>query len=244
MQCYSINLPLGLNDMLNIPPKSIVIVAGATNSGKTALLLNMAALNLDAEQKPLYLMSEMGKSEYRSRLDRFTHIDDPVRKVPFVKWTNMRAAERSIAFHSVIMSHNPNGITFVDFLEDVGGEYFKLATHIREIYDALGDGVAVIAMQKRKDQAYGRGGEATAEKARLYLSLDILMQCNDFSVCALKIIKAKDYTGQNPNGKEVHFKLFRGTTIEAITPWQWLTDQQRDGMVKTYHRQFGERKPF
>ncbi len=244
VQCYSINLPLGLNDMLNIPPKSIVIVAGATNSGKTALLLNMAALNLDAEQKPLYLMSEMGKSEYRSRLDRFTHIDDPVRKVPFVKWTNMRAAERSIAFHSVIMSHNPNGITFVDFLEDVGGEYFKLATHIREIYDALGDGVAVIAMQKRKDQAYGRGGEATAEKARLYLSLDILMQCNDFSVCALKIIKAKDYTGQNPNGKEVHFKLFRGTTIEAITPWQWLTDQQRDGMVKTYHRQFGERKPF
>lgn len=234
---FKIHLPLGLNDMLEIPSKSIVVVAGATNAGKTALLLNIAAMNLHPDQSTLYLMSEMGPSEYRKRLERF-------RNIPPAVWLRMKCAERSTGFNSVIWNHNRKGITFVDFLEDISGEYFKLASGIREIYDALDDGVAVVALQKKKDQAYGRGGESTAEKARLYLSLDSLVQSNDFSICSLKIVKAKDYKGANCNGKEIHFKLFAGTKIEAISQWQWLTDQQRDGIVKSYQRQYGERTPF
>ena len=42
-------------------------------------------------------------------------------------------------------------MTCVDFLEDVGGDFFKIPSDIRAIYDSLGDGVAIIAIQKKTD---------------------------------------------------------------------------------------------
>lgn len=237
---FDAEFPLGISDMVTIPPKSIVVVAGATNAGKTAFLLNVARLNLQGSAKQIYLMSEMGKSEYLTRLARFSP------EVRYDSWLSMNAAERSCGFNSVIWHHNRDGITYVDFLEDIGGEYFKLASGIREIYDALGEGIAVIALQKKKEQDYGRGGEATAEKARLYISIDVLCQCNGFSICSAKIVKAKDYRCEsNPNGKECHFKLIKGAHMMPINAstfqWRWVTDKERQGLVAKYLAQFGTR---
>jgi hypothetical protein len=228
---FPINLPLGLNNLVNLPPKSITVVAGTTSSGKTALLLSIAALNLNGDRPLLYLMSEMGRSEFLSRRNKLD--------VPLEQWKKMKAAERSAGFHAAIWNHNRDGITFVDFLEDVDGEYFKIPSAIREIYDALSDGIAVVAIQKRADATYARGGEGTAEKARLYLSVNLLCECDNFSVCSAKIVKAKDYGERpNPNGKEIHFKLLRGTEIVPITEWQRLSKDDRESLVEQYIRTF------
>jgi hypothetical protein len=231
MEHFPINLPLGLNNLVNLPPKSITVVAGTTSSGKTALLLSIAALKLAGDRPLLYLMSEMGRSEFLSRRNKLD--------VPLEQWKKMKAAERSAGFHAAIWNHNRDGITFVDFLEDVAGEYFKIPAAIREIYDALSDGIAVVAIQKRSDAIYARGGEGTAEKARLYLSVDLLCECDNFSVCSAKIVKAKDYGERaNPNGKEIHFKLIRGTEIVPLTDWQRLNKDDREGLVEQYVRAF------
>ncbi len=233
---FPVNLPLGLNDLVNIPPKSIVVIAGTTNAGKTALLLQTASLNLTGDKPLLYLFSEMGAGEFKRRLRGFTEI-------PFDRWKMMKAAERSVGFHSAIKGLNPDGITFVDFLEEVGGEYFKMSAYLRDIYDALSTGIAIVAIQKASNQTFGRGGEATSEKARLYLSLDKLCDLSSGAVGALKILKAKDYPGTNPNGKEIHVKITK-QGVSPLNDWAWVTPQQRESLREQYKVGLGARFHF
>ena len=96
----------------------------------------------------------------------------------------------------------------IDFLEEVDGEYYRIASDIRAIYDALESGVAIVALQKHSNARVGRGGEATTEKARLYITIDQLLQTSDCAISAVKIVKAKNYTGKNQEpGKELEYLM-------------------------------------
>jgi len=46
----------------------------------------------------------------------------------------------------------------------VDGEYFRIASDIRTIYDSLKDGVAVVAIQKHSEARVGRGGKGQQRK--------------------------------------------------------------------------------
>jgi hypothetical protein len=67
----------------------------------------------------------------------------------------------------------------------------------------LDNGIAVIAIQKVPGRALGRGGDFTAEKARLYLTLD---------KGEITITKGKLWADQliNPRGMTWKFKLVGG----------------------------------
>jgi hypothetical protein len=175
-------------------------------------MLNILKLNLRQQFNKLYLMSEMGAGEYVERLKRF---DD----VKFSDWKKVTAAERSHDFNGAIKHHNPDGLTCIDFLEEVDGEYFKIPTDIRAIYEALNEGVACIAIQKRTDQEYARGGQATTEKARLYVTVDHITTLDHSIVCALKILKLKRPMQKNLQGHEIHFKIHSGAKIEPLGDW-------------------------
>lgn len=223
---FGLKLPLGLDSMVSIPHKSIVVLAGSTNSGKTALALKTLRDNIDGPHPLLYLMSEMGPSDFKERVNLFG--DD------LAQWKKIKAAPLSAGFNAAISNHNQNGITVVDFLEEVEGEYYKIPSDIRGIYDALGDGVAFVVLQKATDTAFGRGGQGTAEKARLYLSLDILTHQARSTICTLKIVKAKSYTGDNPNGKERHFRIERGHKITPVSEWMYCDENQRAAFARKY----------
>ena len=225
---FPLVLPLDLDHMVTIPPKAIVVLAGSSNSGKTAFLLNVLRCNLNQNYPLLYLMSEMGGQEYKSRLSLFGD--------PLDQWKRIKAAPKSAGFNAAVAQFNQNGLTVVDFLEEVEGEYHKIASDIRAIYDALGDGVAFIALQKRRDQHIGRGGEATTEKARLYLSLDNLVHRPRCTVAGMRIVKAKSYPGDNPNGLERHFKILRGSQLEPLSKWMYCNDAQREQYIKQYQK--------
>jgi primase-polymerase (primpol)-like protein/KaiC/GvpD/RAD55 family RecA-like ATPase len=228
--------PFGLSDYVSIPKKSIVVVAGSTNAGKTALMLNIASLNIDQDLKILYLMSEMGRGEYVDRLKKF-------HDVPFDKWKKITAAERTHDFDGAISSHNPDGITLVDFLEDIDGEYFKMASHIRAIYDSLGDGVAVVAIQKKVGEEYAKGGQGTAEKARLYLAVDVITSLAHSIVCSLKIIKCKQFKNRNLTGHEIHFKIHSGAQINTLSDWMRSSDVDRAKFKMKYEQDDEQQRP-
>jgi hypothetical protein len=78
----------------------------------------------------------------------------------------------------------------------VGGE-------LKKIFDKLTTGLAIVAIQKDEKKDFARGGAFSAEKARLYLSMN---------PGELKIIKGKNWAqpGHNPNGKTFKFKLING----------------------------------
>ncbi|MFW5488987.1 MAG: hypothetical protein ACNI3A_11340 [Desulfovibrio sp.] len=226
---FPLNLPLGLSDLAALPPKAVILVAGATNAGKTAFLLNLLRDNLNTEQGLVYLMSEMGVAEYKQRVSPLC---------PSLKqWSHrVRAAECSEGFDGLVKAHNPDGITVVDFLEEIEGEYFRNASEIRRIYDALGSGVAVIAMQKKSGALYARGGESTAEKARLYLAMDCLLHRPGATIGAVRIVKCKAprHPERNPNGLERHFRIEQGHRLVPVSEWMYCSEQRRERLIKTY----------
>ena len=224
---FSIHLPLGLSDMVSLP-SGIAVLAGGSNAGKTAFLLEILRLNLQQTYPLFYLMSEMGPSEYKQRLRLFGDNLD--------QWKAVKAASKSAGFDTIVKAHNPAGLTIVDYLEEVDGEYFKINSAIRDIYDALNGGLCWVALQKKTGATFGRGGEATQEKARLYLALDQLCHEPGCTICALKIVKAKCYVGDNPNGKEIHFRLIRGAHIEPISGWMYCNEKEREKAVNQYKR--------
>jgi hypothetical protein len=227
---FPITIPFSLTEMVNIPKRSVIVVAGTKNAGKTALSLNIIKENLDRPHQLLYLMSEMGPSEYKKRVEQLG--------VDLKAWQGkVKAADIPAGFGQVIAAHNPRGITVIDYLEDVGGEYFKIASDIRSIYDALDEGVVIICLQKHSQANVGRGGEATLEKARLYLTLDLLAHQPRYSISALKVISAKDYPDENPNGKELHIKIIRGHEIEPMDgfgDWKYCNQAQRAAYLRGY----------
>lgn len=230
---FTLSLPLGLSDLVVLHPKSLAIFAGAFNAGKTALLLNVALDNC-ATHPTVYLMSEMGNDEFVARTNLFTGRE--------ADWECVRAAHRPYDQGTVIQRENPDGLTIVDFIEERDGEYFNMGTHIREIYNSIGQGCVIAAIQKQRGAEMGRGGDATAEKARLYCTVDCILEAPDRTICAMKIIKAKSYKGENPNGKTCLFAVIGGWRIVQETPWQYINAQQMKSFVELFRKRYGEKQ--
>lgn len=184
----NLSWPFELERWVNIYAKNIIICAGAPNVGKSALLFNFIEMNMD-KHKIHYFNSEMGAEELKLRLSKFD--------VPLDDW-NFEARERVSNFSEIIQ---PNDINIIDYLE-VTDNFFAIGQEIKDIFDKLKRGIAIIAIQKKTGSDFGRGAEFSAEKARLYLSMD---------TGCLKIVKAKNWaTKDNPNGLKINFKLVNG----------------------------------
>jgi hypothetical protein len=195
--CLHIKWPFGIEEYVKTLPKNIVVIAGVSNSGKTAFLLNFIEMNMD-NHDIFYLSSEMGNVELRDRLSKFER--------SLNSW-KFKPIERSSNFSDVIRK---DAINIIDFLE-IHDEFWKIGGMIKDIYDKLHKGVAVIAIQKNPGSTYGLGGARGLEKARLYLTIDNHK---------LKIEKGKNWTTTaNPNGLVLHFKLLQG--CHFITEQDW-----------------------
>jgi hypothetical protein len=191
-------LPFGLSQMCDIRPKNIILVAGETNAGKTAMLFNVVFIN--RIKKWNYLTSEMTAGEIRERIRKFG-IDEK-------EWCNfVEFSSCNGNFHDKI---DPDGFNIIDFLE-VYEDFSKIGSDIKRIFDRLRNGICIIAIQKKRGELFGRGGEFTLEKARLGISLFSHGHLPNAVICSAKITKCKNYKpGKNPDGKEVFFKLEEG----------------------------------
>jgi len=181
--------PFHLERLVNLYPKNIVVVAGASNAGKTALLLNLVRENM-LQHRIIYFSSEMGPEELRLRLEKFG--------LAINSW-RFEARERAANFADAI---TPDAVNIIDYFE-LTKDFYIIGGEIKKIFDRLTTGIAIIAIQKKEGQDLGRGGEFSLEKARLYLSMES---------GELKVLKGKNWAqpGHNPNGKVFKFKLVDG----------------------------------
>jgi len=183
-----IKLPFGIHNLVEIYPKNILVIAGTTNAGKTAYLLNFIKDNMQRWDIH-YFTSELSEQELKKRISKFGDGMD---------W-QFHAHERNSNFDSVII---PEAINIIDYLEPPSGEYYAIGDQIKAIHDRLTTGIAFVAIQKKRKTELGRGAEFSEERARLYLSMD---------PGKLKIVKAKNWrTEANPNGMLYTFKLTDG----------------------------------
>jgi len=180
-----LKFPFELEKYAKIFPKSIVIVAGTKNAGKTGFLYKTIVLNMYNFAIDLF-NSETGKEQMKERFGGFDiEIPNPP---PF------RTLERYENFSDVI---DPNRISIIDYL-DLDSEIYMVGAEINKIFQKLQNGVAVIGLQKPpgRDLAYGAG--FTAKRATLYIALDSNK---------IKIVYAKNpaQRGLNPNNMQWTF---------------------------------------
>ena len=232
-----IRWPFQIERYVKILPKNIIVIAGSPDAGKSAFLFNVVKENMN-RLKLHYFSSEMGAEEIKDRLKKF--------EIPLREWKRV-FKERSSNFSDVII---PTDINLIDFIE-IHDEFYKVGGLLKDIYDKLSTGVAIIALQKKPGQDLGRGGLGTLEKPRLYLAID-----NG----RMKIVKAKNWVNSavNPNGLEVSFKLVDGCKFIKIGDWGKPVDTPslyhetanqykfgrkklgKEDLVRDFERRFGE----
>jgi len=194
-ETHPLKMPVDLRKWVKIMPKNIIILAGAKSSGKTAFLLNTAFQNRNHKKGVYYYNSEMAVEELRIRLDCFGN------DYPLGEWGKIKFKERGRDFADII-KQNPDAIHIIDFLE-IYENFYEIGLPIKDIFDALGKGIAIVAIQKNVGVELGLGGARSIEKARLYLSLDR---------GRIKIIDAKLFEQRNinPRGWILNYKLTDG----------------------------------
>jgi hypothetical protein len=221
---YPLWLPLGLNEKVIISPGNIIVVAGETNAGKTAFVLNTVYRNLaafgGAHQSIRLFNSEMHPAELRGRLlsidQRQGHWEQ-----------GLEAYSRTRDFHLVV---DPDGLNVIDYMENLD-EFWKVGQQIQQIHNALQGGVAIVCLQKKTGADLARGAEFTLEKARLGLSIFFDGHAN-----YMRITKCKaPATYPNPQGQEVDFTIHAGSNLTPIPDcgWAWVTKDQRERRTKT-----------
>ena len=215
----NIYLPMDLHNLVNIYPGNVIVVAGRSNAGKTAWMFDAAKGNQD--RYPVhYFTSEMGGTETRVRLMKH---EGATGALTADDW-KFKLYERSSNFADVMRK---DCINIIDYLE-VGDEFYKVGSIIKDIWDKLGLGLAFIALQKNAGAELGRGGAFGTEKPRLYLSVDDGI---------IKIVKAKNWKGgQNPNGMVRRFNLVGGWKFLPDAEWHYPESEDEGG-----YRKRGER---
>lgn len=199
-----IKFPLDLERMVKVFPRNILLIAGFPNSGKSTFCLDFARLNMK-ERDVYYFNSEMGADEFKYRLELFKNVKQE-------EWLKrFYTFDRTDKFEDVIRGEEINIIDFLEVTEDFG----LVGEKIKKIYDALGTGIALIALQKNYSRDTGRGDSLSLEKARLYLSMN---------PGTVKIVKCKNWASHdNPNNLVLHFKLFGGAEFRPEGTWHPMT---------------------
>lgn len=194
-----VRYPFGIESYFDTYPGNVIVIAGAADAGKTAFLLNFIRLNM-ADFTIYYQSSEMGDAELANRLSKF-------RGIALQDW-NFTSEERSRDFADVI---RPDCINIVDYLE-LAGDFYMVAEYLKSIHEKLHSGIAIVALQKKRNAELGRGGDFGLEKPRLYLSMD---------PGKLTIQKAKNWANpeSNPNGLVLNYKLVSGCKFIVEKDW-------------------------
>ncbi|OPY71290.1 MAG: hypothetical protein A4E63_01595 [Syntrophorhabdus sp. PtaU1.Bin050] len=157
----SFKFPLGIERKTRIFPKSIIILAGVTGTGKTTYLLDFVQQNMSAH-KIVYHNSEMSPQALNFKLRQF----DRTGLFPLSAWKfearQWRGNPDTI---------DPDGVNIIDYLQ-AGANAYEIQQPIAQILEKLNRGVAIIAVQKKPGAVYGTGGIYSAVDASLVLSLE------------------------------------------------------------------------
>lgn len=198
-------LPFDIHKHFNTYPGNLLDFAGVTDSGKTALAVNIISNN-DDKWDIEYWTNEVSAEELNERLQNIEpekYIDD---------W-NFGA---KVIQPGYLQKIRPNILSIFDYI-DVGDPFYRISEEQQAIHDAIGKGVAIIFLQKDEARLLARGKGFSAQLPRLYISMGMKS-----AYC----YKAK--TPKNPNnplkGKTCNFTLTSGIHF-TFSEWRYESEE-------------------
>jgi len=140
--------------------------------------------------------SENSEQELRLRFSKFED---------YKSWPDDFVRERTKDFADVI---EPNSINIVDHLEIIENAYL-VGRYIREIHDALDQGIAIVLVQKAQGAMLPVGRDFGLRLPRFVINIDKGL---------LTIVKAKTWVDRtiNPDNMKFSFQLIEGTKFVKI----------------------------
>jgi len=187
-----IKLPLNLHKIAQIPPGSVVGVAGYISSGKTSFLLETAELNaLSQPMSVYYWFHEMSEARMIIRCEDFPLLIEAQKQDKFFP-----VKQGDFEFADVL---EPNAINLIDYI-DRNDDLFLIGGDIKQLQTKLIRGIVVFALQKKHGSAFGYGGLPSAKLSNLYITLDTKYQSAKAMHGEAKIVKCKDWVDNNPIG--------------------------------------------
>lgn len=204
---FPVVLPFDLRKYVWIDPETHIGVAGSKDSGKTGFLMRVVAMNMKTVNTVFLCNMEGGRNQLKRRFDAMDiSIPEPP---PFKTWM------RTENFHDYMKE--PDTLYVIDYIDvPDSGEFFMIAPAIAKIQrklQELGNCVAAIGLQKKKDSDTAYGGEQTMKKASLYLAMN---------PGKLKIISAKIHTDPRVDPKNMQWTfvyLDEGTRFDNVQPY-------------------------
>jgi hypothetical protein len=200
---YDFKLPLGLHKLMYLYPKNIIVIAGDTNAGKTAYLLNAVRENADTHEID-YFTNDLTPEELKKRVQRFTEAG-----MNTDNFSKCRFIPRVKDFLDVL---HPDRVTIIDYLQ-LTDKFWLVAEDLDKIYNKLGKGICIVAIQKKTGVKLGRGGDFAMERPRLYFTLER-------GKLIVKKMKNLVDAEKDPNEKYVKFNLWGGCKFIPKGGWQ------------------------
>jgi len=193
----------GFDGHVEISAGDVIVIAGVSNTGKSAMAINLVAENMDLMEVRLQ-GNEYSGGKFRHRLSQLT-------------WANPYKEDGTSKFELIERHDNwadiirPDGLNIIDWLnlDGTGHPFYELGSIIEGIQRKLKKGLVVICIQKDANKELGMGGGFGQHLASLYLVVDFLP---DKSL-RLTVKKAKAWHTHNPNHEMYGFELTGAGTI-------------------------------
>jgi len=210
---------MGFEEYIKTMPKTIYVIAGDPDAGKSALCLNLAIQNCGA--MPIsYFSSEMGADELGQRIREYDGLDEDY------IGEHVKFFERDEGFDDVI---KPNHINIIDYYE-ISKDFWEIAESLKNIRHNLDKGIAIVAVQKKRGSTLGRGAEFGLEKPRLYMRVEpFVRKDGSYDGNIITIEKAKNWRDPkvNPNKLVMKYKLVKGINlIPEYSCWRPEIDEK------------------
>mgnify|MGYP001613078577 CR=1 FL=1 len=166
----------------------LILLAGRSNFGKTALCMNFCAENID--QHPVLMGNEYTTIDNKPSPRFLLRIEN----MDWVKWRDEsgRAKFTLLPVRADYAEHIvKDRINIIDWINIDTGEHFLIGPIMEAIKRELGKGIGIIAIQKAEGAESGRGGQFTKDFCDCELLLDKFGETDDVLLTIGKIKEPK-----------------------------------------------------
>lgn len=186
-----------------------ILIAGESNWGKTTLAMNFLARNI--EYNPVLLGNEFTKDNeptprFLNRLDTF--------KESGVIWVDERGNDRFTlipVYQDFAENIIKDRINIIDWINIETGEHYLIGNIMQDIKRAVGNGIAIIVIQKSAGAEAGRGGQFTKD----FADLELLIDKHSNTESRLTIGKCKEYT-HSVTGRSWAYEISKGVFLRNV----------------------------